>query len=97
MKKIPFNYIIALENPKAVVKTKEGNLVTNLRCNSIWEDPYLLSGHIKYENNQCSYCKAKWTLNGSFNKNGFFQELDLELYVPFTSLWDKIKYYLKKS
>lgn len=96
MKKIPFNYKIALENPKAVVKTKDGNLVTDLTYNGIVYDPYLLVGYLHMEGVD-KIIRMTWKLNGHFSNSGNSNNLDLELYVPFTSLWDRIKYYLKKS
>lgn len=96
MKKIPFNHKIALENPKAVVKTKSGHLVKNLTRNHIAADPYLLAGDIYFKTTGKKFCTT-WMLDGTFREDKQVQEWDLELYVPFTSLWDKIKYYLKKS
>lgn len=96
MKKIPFNHKIALENPKAVVKTKNGKLVTDLIPNHIAADPYLLTGNINFKS-PSRILRATWMLNGYFSEDMRFDDTNLELYVPFTSLWDRIKYYLKLS
>lgn len=91
MKKIPFNYKIALENPKAVVKVKGGRLVTGLTLNQA-TNPYPLRGFVS---NIKGY--TTWTIDGYWREDHLPDDYDLQLYVPFTSLWDRIKYYLKKS
>ena len=100
MKKIPFNHKIALENPKAVVKTKGGNLVTGLRYREHLgtESVYKLFGRIEdYVNINTRFRDQVFTLCGCYWSDCRSDDWNLELYVPFTSLWDRIKYYLKKS
>lgn len=94
MKKIPFDHKIALENPKAVVKTKNGLLVTDLKYDK-GVHKYVLDGRLNFSG--FGYYKESWTENGIYSVHFPFHDFDLDLFVPFTSFWDRIKYYLKKS
>lgn len=92
MKKIPFNHKIALENPKAVVKTKNGLLVTDLKYRT---DAHIYALHGRLNYRDYGNRKETWTEDGIYSVCFDFNDHDLELYVPFTSFWDRIKYYLK--